>query len=86
VAGADPPLVGTELADEKGRVLVDAELTWGDQKLAVLRPDQADLVEAWRCAGWIAMVLDDTLEQAGGQPWVLAVAGALGLKPNHNKE
>lgn len=85
-SGAEPPEVGTELADDKGRVLADAELTWADQKLALLRPDQSDLAEAWRNAGWTAMVLDDTLEHAAGQPWVLAVAGALGLKPNHNKE
>ena len=86
VSGAVPPEVGTELADEKGRVLADAELTWGDQKLALLRPDQADLAEAWRDAGWTAMVLDDSLEHAAGQPWVLAAAGVLGLMPNNNKE
>ena len=51
-AGADQPEVGMELADEKGRVLADAELAWASQKLAVLRPDQADLAPEWCAAGW----------------------------------
>ena len=78
-AGAMPPEVGTELADEKGKVLADAELTWVDQKLALLRSDQADLAEAWQAAGWTAQVLDDKLATIQGQPWLVVVAEALGL-------
>jgi DEAD/DEAH box helicase domain-containing protein len=79
VAGAAPPEVGTELADEKGKVLADAELTWVDHKLAVLRADQADLADAWEAAGWTAKVLDDKLAAIQGQPWLVVVAEALGL-------
>jgi DEAD/DEAH box helicase domain-containing protein len=75
--GAVPPEVGTELADEKGKVLADAELTWVDQKVALLRPDQADLAESWQAAGWTAWVLGDELDTIQGQPWTLLVAGAL---------
>ena len=71
--------LGTELADEKGKVLADAELTWVDQKLALLRSDQADLAEAWQAAGWTAQVLDDKLATIQGQPWLVVVAEALGL-------
>ena len=78
-AGATPPEVGTELADEKGKVLADAELTWVDQKLALLRSDQVDLAEAWQAAGWTAHVLDDKLATVQGQPWSVVVAGGLGL-------
>jgi DEAD/DEAH box helicase domain-containing protein len=83
VAGARPPEVGTELADDKGRVLADAELTWVDQKLAILRPDQADMAGAWTVAGWAPLILDDELETVQGQPWVVRVAAALGLAPSN---
>ena len=86
VAGGLPPEVGTELADEKGKVLADAELTWVDQKLALLRPDQADLADAWRAAGWSAHVLDDKLATVQGQSWVVVVAGPLGLTLKNEEE
>jgi len=79
VAGAMPPEAGTELADEKGKVLADAELTWVDQKLALLRPDQADLADSWKAEGWTAHVLDDKLATVQGQAWSVVVADALGL-------
>lgn len=79
-AGAEPPEVGMELSDAKGRVLADAELAWQAKKLAVLRPDQADLVETWGNAGWTVVLLDDTLAQVAGQPWAVAVASSLGLE------
>ena len=79
IAGATPPEVGTELADEKGKVLADAELTWVDKKLALLRSDQTDLADAWHAAGWTVQVLDDQMYTVHGQPWSVAVADALGL-------
>ena len=85
-AGAAPPEVGMELADEKGKVLADAELTWVGEKLAVLRPDQDDLVDTWKAAGWTVELLDDAFVSIQGQPWQAAVAGRLGLTLQKNEE
>lgn len=85
-AGAAPPEVGMELADEKGNVLADAELTWVGEKLAVLRPDQDDLVDTWKAAGWTVELLDEALVSIQGQPWQAAVAGRLGLTLQKNEE
>jgi DEAD/DEAH box helicase domain-containing protein len=85
-AGAMPPEAGTELADEKGKVLADAELTWADHKLALLRPDQADLAAAWLAAGWNPLALDDQLATVGGQAWVRVAAAALGLTLTDKEE
>ena len=82
-AGGFPPEVGMELADEKGRVIADAELTWLDQKLALLRSDQSDLAVPWLAAGWTALILDEARDEElttmQGHPWTVTVAGALGL-------
>lgn len=78
-AGADQPEVGLELADEKGRVLADAELAWSTQQIAVLRPDQMDLAEAWLAADWQVLELDDSLTMIAEKPWKSAVAAKLGL-------
>ena len=85
-AGAAPPEVGMELADGKGRVLADAELAWVGEKLAVLRPDQDDLVEPWKAAGWNVELLDDDLVNIQGQPWQQSVAVRLGLTLQKNEE
>ena len=85
-AGAAPPEVGAELANEKGTVLADAELTWVGDKLAVLRLDQEDLVDAWRGAGWTVALLDDGLVSIQGRPWQVAVAALLGLKLQKREE
>lgn len=85
-AGALPPEVGMELGDEKGRVLADAELTWVSEKVAVLRPDQDDLVDAWKAAGWTVALLDDALASIEGQPWHQTVAVVLGIKLQKNEE
>jgi hypothetical protein len=77
-AGAAPPDVGMELTDENHRVLADAELNWTAEKLALLRPDQEDLADAWKAADWIVTVLDDGLQTVQGQPWQFAVAAILG--------
>jgi DEAD/DEAH box helicase domain-containing protein len=81
-AGAPLPEVGPELADAKGRVLADAELAWGQAKVAVLRPDQEDLVGPWQEAQWHVALLDDTLAVVSGQPWQSTVAPLLGLTLN----
>ena len=85
-AGVTPPEVGMELADEKGKVLADAELTWVSEKLAVLRPDQDDLVDTWKAAGWAVELLDGTLVSIQGQPWQAAIAIRLGLTLQKNEE
>lgn len=84
--GAPPPEVGMELADEKGKVLADAELTWVGEKLAVLRPDQDDLVDTWKAAGWAVELLDEALVSIQGQPWQEAIATRLGLTLQKNVE
>lgn len=85
-AGAAPPEVGLELADDNGHVLADAELTWADEKLTLLRPDQADLAEAWVAAEWRALVLDDKLRSVQGLPWAKAVADGLDLTMKNEQE
>ena len=85
-AGASPPEVGLELADDKGQVLADAELTWVDHKLTLLRPDQADLADAWIASGWQTVVLDDKLASVQGLPWAKAVADGLGLTMKNVQE
>jgi DEAD/DEAH box helicase domain-containing protein len=85
LAGAAPPEVGLELADARGRVLADSELAWAPDKLAVLRPDQADLVELWNGEGWKVLLMDDALSVAAGIPWAVAVATGLGLELNVNE-
>ena len=67
-------------------MLADAELAWADQKLALLRPDQADLTDAWLTAGWTAQVLDDKLTTVQKRPWAMVVAGGLGLTLMNEKE
>lgn len=78
-AGAAVPEVGLELADEKGRVVADAELAWPETKLVLLRADQADLVSAWSDAGWQVVELTEDLLLIGDEPWPAVVAAVLGL-------
>jgi DEAD/DEAH box helicase domain-containing protein len=80
-AGAELPEAGLELADPNGKVLADAELCWVARKLAVLRDDQADLLDAWVSQDWTAMVLDEALSKIAGTDWAGAVAQHLGLSP-----
>ena len=75
-----------ELADEKARVLADAELAWVEHRIALLRPDQEDLAQAWQVAGWTVVLLDDTLTLAGGGPWASIVAAGMGLELKNNEE
>lgn len=84
--GAPIPEVGMELADDKGRVLADAELTWVEKRLTLLRPDQGDLAALWQAEAWTVCQLDDSLTSAGGQPWVSMVASILGLELKNNED
>ena len=84
-AGAVPPEVGLELTDAKGCIQADAELAWANEKLAVLRVDQADLVEAWTSAGWTVVLVDDKQRTIEGHVWETAVLEALDLS-HPNKE
>lgn len=85
-AGAPPPEVGMELADDEGNVLADAELSWVGEKLAVLRPDQDDLVDTWKAAGWTVELLDEAVLSIQGQPWQTTVAARLGLTLQKSEE
>jgi DEAD/DEAH box helicase domain-containing protein len=86
LAGADQPESGLELADDKGRVIADAELVWMNKKLAILRPDQADLAQEWKGAGWQVLELDESLTLIDGEPWTAAVAAVLGLTLENKEE
>jgi DEAD/DEAH box helicase domain-containing protein len=81
-AGATPPEVGLELADEQGRVLAEAELAWTQLRVAVLRSDQEDGGPAWIAAGWRCLVLDGAMAAIDGVPWVQAVGALVGADIN----
>jgi DEAD/DEAH box helicase domain-containing protein len=78
-AGATVPEIGPELADDKGRVVADAEMIWTAAHVAVLRSDQADMSQEWTAQGWTVLCLDEDLTQCMAQPWEATAAKALGL-------
>lgn len=79
MAGVGMPDLGLELADDKGRAIAESEMSWADARCVVLRDDQADMSPEWQAAGWTTLLLDESLSQIDGQPWVNAVAAALGM-------
>lgn len=79
-AGAEPPEVGLELADSKGRVLGDCELAWAEKRVVVLRSDQSDFVQLWKERDWTVVSLDDEMSRVAGAPWTRVVAGALDIE------
>ena len=83
-AGAPLPEVGMELADEKGRVLADAELAWPEAKVVLIRADQEDMSAPWAKAGW-QVVLLDVAAAVAGTPWQMAIAPLLGLELNNQE-
>ena len=76
--GAHPPVIGHELADERGRVVAEAEMAWLAEHVVVLTFDQTDLAQAWLEAGWLVLVLDELDTTISGSDWKLAVAEKLG--------
>ena len=78
-AGAAVPEIGPELADDKGRVVADAEMIWAAAHVSVLRPYQTDMVQEWTAQGWTALCLDEDLTHCNAQPWEMAALLALGL-------
>jgi DEAD/DEAH box helicase domain-containing protein len=83
-AGAPLPEVGMELADDKGRVLADAEMAWHEAEVVLLRADQEDMSAPWAEAGWQVVLLDDASTVAG-TPWQMAIAPLLGLVLNNQE-
>ena len=69
-----------ELADDRGRVVADAELGWVEERVALLRPDQSDQAGVWCADAWTVCQLDDCSTLVGGRPWALVVASLLGLE------
>ncbi|CAM5796916.1 DUF1998 domain-containing protein [Rhizobacter fulvus] len=84
-SGSTLPEVGLELVDAKGRVSADCELAWVQEKVVVLRPDQADLAEVWGAEHWKVFLLDETMHLVAGAPWAAAAAASLGLELNLNE-
>jgi DEAD/DEAH box helicase domain-containing protein len=78
-SGAALPEVGLELIDAKGRISADSELAWAQEKVVVLRPDQADLIEHWGAENWKVVLLDESLSLSAGEPWFAMVATSLGV-------
>ena len=77
--GAPAPIVGHELADQRGVVVAEAELAWLSVHGVVLTFEQADLADAWRAAGWRVLVLDENVATIAGTGWVDAVSEMLGI-------
>jgi DEAD/DEAH box helicase domain-containing protein len=77
--GATSPLIGHELANERGVVVAEAEMAWADSNLVLLTNDQVDLESIWKSNGWKTLVLNEDLSLVGGEPWAEVVCSALGI-------
>lgn len=75
--GADTPVIGHELADDRGVVVAEAEMAWPKNHLVLLTFDQSDLHDVWASAGWTALILGEDSADVDGVAWVEAVAAAL---------
>jgi DEAD/DEAH box helicase domain-containing protein len=80
------PLIGYELADDRGHVVAEAEMAWPDQRLVVLTADQDDLSAGWMKAGWDVFQLSDDYLTVSDAPWASAVALKLNLEISVAKE
>jgi len=83
IMGAHPPVIGHELADDRGSVVADAEMAWLFKHVVLLTFDQADLADTWVNAGWQVLVLDETAATVDGVDWPAAVAAKLGMAGFH---
>jgi DEAD/DEAH box helicase domain-containing protein len=77
--GVKPPVMGHELANERGMVVAEAEMAWADSHLVLLTFDQVDLESVWKSNGWKTLVLDEDCSVVDGAPWTDAVCIALGI-------
>jgi DEAD/DEAH box helicase domain-containing protein len=82
--GAMPPVIGHELANERGLVVAEAEMAWADSHLVLLTFDQVDLESVWKSNGWKTLVLDEDFTFVDGSPWTDAVCSALGIANSEN--
>ncbi|MFM7008342.1 MAG: hypothetical protein ACKO0Z_03300, partial [Betaproteobacteria bacterium] len=80
------PLIGHELADDRGHVIAEAEMSWPDQRLVVLTAEQDDLSAGWMQAGWDVLQLSDDYLTVSDEPWANAVALKLNLEISVAKE
>ena len=76
---AMPPVIGHELANERGVVVAEAEMAWTESQLVLLKFDQVDLESIWKSNGWKTLVLDQHCSVVDGAPWTDAVCVALGI-------
>jgi DEAD/DEAH box helicase domain-containing protein len=76
---AMPPVIGHELANERGVVVAEAEMAWPESQLVLLTFDQIDLESIWKSNGWKTLVLDQQCSVVDGAPWTDAVCVALGI-------
>jgi DEAD/DEAH box helicase domain-containing protein len=83
ILGAHPPVIGHELADDRGTVVAEAEMAWITNHVVLLTFDQADLADAWVTAGWQVLVLDENTAMVDGAGWPGAVASKLGMAGFH---
>ena len=77
--GATPPVIGHELANERGVVVAEAEMAWAESHLVLLTNDQVDLESIWKSNGWKTLVLNEDLSLEDGEPWAKAVCRVLGI-------
>ena len=77
--GAMPPVIGHELANDRGTVVAEAEMAWPASHLVLLTFDQSDLEAIWKNAGWNTLVLDEDAATVGEMSWTDAVCDALGI-------
>jgi len=77
--GVVPPVIGHELADDRGIVVAEAEMAWLVSHLVLLTFDQSDLEGIWKSNGWKTLVLDEDTTTLKGIPWNDAVCAVLGI-------
>ena len=79
ILGVNPPVIGHELADDRGMVVAEAEMAWLAEHVVLLIFDQADLNSAWAQAGWEVLVLDEATATINSVNWARVAAEKLGV-------